>query len=129
MLTTAPMLITNAAIARPLSSPLTVGATGPAGAFGRGGVGAGAVPVAGRGAGAAGAVPGRVVVAGAAGAGRAPVGGGTVGAGRGGAGAAGADAPAAGAGAAVAPLGGKVGKRMVAVGLGGRLIRTVSFLG
>jgi len=130
MLTTAPMLMTMAAIARALSKPLTVAdRTGAgAGAFGFGAVGD--CP----------AVVGRVAVAAVEVAGRGPpnvaangapaVGGrGALGAGLGGAGAAGAAAPAATGGADAGPPGGNDGNRIVAVGFGGKLIRTVSFLG
>ena len=120
---TAPRPTTTAAIARPVSKVLTIrraGAT-PAGAAGRA-AGAGAASgrcgggaVAGRGAGAcvvaaAGGVEGRgaaIVGADGAGAGT-PVGAGPADAG---------------------PPGGKEGNLMVAVGLGGKLMRTVSFLG
>jgi len=114
-LPTAPRPITAAAIAKPKSSPLTRRAAG--GAAGRGGAEGGGAPGAlfgGPATRAAGAP-----VAGAVGAGRAE-----------GGGALGAACPAAGAplGGAPTPPVGKVGNLMVAVGLGGKLIRTVSFL-
>jgi len=127
MLTTAPMLMTMAAIARALSKPLTVAArTGAgAGAFGFGAVGDWAAE-AGREVVAA-EVPGREAPRAAAPAGP-PVGGrGAAGAGAAGLGP--AAAPDATGGAEPDPPGGNDGNRIVAVGFGGKLIRTVSFLG
>src|SRR5437588_385131 len=125
MLTPAAMLTTNATIASPLSRPLTVATATGADVFGfgadaagappgRGTVGAGAgeraagAPGAGRGAAGAGAGVGGLKVLGAPGAGA---------------------APGAAAGDAAGPPAGRVGKRIVAVGLGGKLMRTVSFFG
>src|SRR5215469_8323882 len=106
--------VTQAAMAKMVSSGLTATATGAAGARGTGACrGAGCAP------GASGAA---VVVRGAATGAAAP-------------GAAGLGAMGAGAGmppgAPVGPPGGKVGSLIVgaADGLGGKVIRTVSFLG
>lgn len=130
MLTTAPMATTKAAIARPLSSPLTAAALAGAGvgAFGFGAVEA-AADVAGR------AVV-ATVVAGLGAPGAADAGGrdaGALGAGVGGLNAEGGGGapPAAKFGAAgtAGPPVGNVGNRIVAVGLGGKLMRTVSFFG
>ena len=112
-LPTAPRPITAAAIAKPKSNPLTRRAAG--GAAGRGGAEGGGAPGAlfgGPATRAAGAAE-----AGAGGAGR--DGGGAPGV------AWGAAEPAAGP---PTPPVGSVGNLMVAVGLGGKLIRTVSFL-
>jgi hypothetical protein len=126
------MLTINAAIARPLSKPLTDAALGgAAGAFGFGGVGAGVVVVAGRVTPVAGAaVGGRGAVGAGRAPGAAPAAGGVLTAGAA-AGAAGAAGDWVGAAAAVpgAPAPGRVGNRIVAVGLGGKLILTVSFFG
>lgn len=132
MLTTAPMPITAAAMVKPVSSGLL--RTRPAGARPRG---AGAAAEAGRGAlAAAGADPGGLAIRAPGGA--AAVGGlGACGAVPGGLGAPGpAPAPAppgglAGAAAGGFPPPGKDGNLMVdvEVGLGGRLMRTVSFFG
>ncbi len=125
----APSPITAAAMPRPTSNPLTLRA--PAEAGGRG---APAGAPAGRPAGAPVFVAGRLAAAGAAAApATARLGAPAVG-GRGGGGAAPAGAAAAGAEeapGAAGPPAGRVGSLIVGdeVGLGGRLIRTVSFFG
>src|SRR5829696_10043643 len=124
MLATAASPITAAAIARPISNPLTPRRTAAGAIAGR------AIPDAVAGA-AAIAGLGAELVAGAAVAGRA-VGGpaGAAVAGRGAAGAGGAAWVAMAGPAPGAPVAGSEGSLMVAVaGLGGRLIRTVSFFG
>jgi hypothetical protein len=121
MLATAASPMTAAAMARPISSPLTPRRITAGPATGRATDGAGAAAIAGRAA---------VPVAGAAGAGRAVGGGaGAAVAGRGAVGGA-AGAAVAGAAAGAPPAAGNEGSLIVAVaGLGGRLIRTVSFFG
>ena len=123
MLATAASPITAAAIASPMSNPLTPRRTGAGATAGR------AIPDAVAGA-AAIAGLGAELVAGAAVAGRA-VGGpaGAAVAGRGAAGGGGPGLAVAGP-APGAPVAGNEGSLMVAVaGLGGRLMRTVSFFG
>jgi hypothetical protein len=121
MLATAASPITAAAMARPISNPLTPRRTGAGAIAGR------AIPDAVAGA-AAIAGLGAELVAGAAVAGRAV--GGPAGAAVAGRGEAGGGPGVAVAGAPGAPVAGSEGSLMVAVaGLGGRLIRTVSFFG
>src|SRR5688572_4174325 len=122
MLAAAARPITAAAMARPVSRPLTAGRRTTV-----------VVVAAGRGAGVAAGAGGRVEVAGAV---RTVAAVGAPGAAVGGRGAAVAGAwvevaGAAGAGVAAgaAPPPGRLGSLIVAVGLGGKLMRTVSFLG
>ena len=119
MLATLANPITAAAIARPMSSPLTPRRTGAIAGTAREGAAAVAVVVR---VVVVVAVPGRVAVAGAAGAAVA---------GLGGVGAPGAAVAGAAPGAAGAPVPGTLGNLIVAVGFGGvgRLMRTVSFFG
>ena len=115
--------MTAAAIDSPTSRPLTFLAAAALGAAGRtAGAGAGAAAEGGRCAGAPLAVGGRTET------GAAPAAGGT--GGRGAAAAAGGT-PMAGAGGGGGPPAGSVGNLIVGeeVGLGGRLMRTVSFFG
>jgi hypothetical protein len=116
-LPTAPNPTTAAAIAKPVSKALTALRTGTP------------TTGAGRGAGAgAGAERGLGVAAGRVGAGAAATVGGVEGRGAGAAGMTGA-AGVTTTDAGAEPAGGKVGNLIVAVGFGGKLMRTVSFFG